>query len=246
MKNLILSIFLISSLSSFAGKTFDITIDIEDVYTKNRVASISLTFTNTKTKKVWQAASDDKGKLKLIEVKGNYFEVTISDKSGYYLSKTFDYSQQNNKDKLETFYLYPSEKVHQQWIAEEDEKYGDDNSGPLALDQNSGDMICGCSFDDFGDASYNGGAAEMQRFIANNVMYPQESIHMNEQGRVFVSYIVEVDGTITHVKVVKGSSPFLDAEAIRLVRIMQNWEPATCGANKVRSVCHLPINFTLN
>lgn len=95
------------------------------------------------------------------------------------------------------------------------------------------------------DAQFPGGAAEMQRWINNNVQYPQTSIEMNEQGRVYLSFVVEPDGSITNVKVERGVSPDLDKEAKRVVRRMPKWTPGEAGGKKIRARCRLPIIFTL-
>ena len=96
------------------------------------------------------------------------------------------------------------------------------------------------------EATFPGGPAAMQQWIAKNVQYPQTSIEMGEQGKVYVSFVVEPDGSITGVKVERGVSDDLDREAKRLVRSMPNWKPGESAGKKARTRCRLPINFTLN
>ncbi|MCH2223996.1 MAG: energy transducer TonB [Crocinitomicaceae bacterium] len=95
------------------------------------------------------------------------------------------------------------------------------------------------------EAGFPGGAAEMQRFISENVEYPQTAIEMNEQGRVYLSFVVEPDGKITNIEVKRGVSGDLDREAKRVLRKMPKWTPGEAGGKKVRTRCSLPINFTL-
>lgn len=95
------------------------------------------------------------------------------------------------------------------------------------------------------EAQFPGGAAEMQKWIGQNVQYPQTSIEMNEQGRVYLSFVVEPDGSITNVTVERGVSSDLDKEAKRVVRAMPHWTPGEAGGKKVRTRCRLPIIFTL-
>ncbi len=99
-------------------------------------------------------------------------------------------------------------------------------------------------FPDF-EAQFSGGAEGMQQWIATNVQYPQEAITMNEQGRVYLSFIVEANGEITNIEVERGVSESLDAEAVRLLQTMPNWIPGEAKGKKVRTRCRLPINFTL-
>jgi protein TonB len=96
------------------------------------------------------------------------------------------------------------------------------------------------------EASFPGGSAEMIKFINSNIKYPQTSIEMNEKGRVYLSFIVEPDGSITNIAVERGVSADLDREAKRLVRQMPRWVPGEAKGKKVRSRCRLPINFSLN
>jgi len=96
------------------------------------------------------------------------------------------------------------------------------------------------------EASFLGGAAAMQRWIAENVIYPQSSIEMNEQGRVYLSFVVEADGSLSNIEIERGVSQDLDKEAKRLIRKMPNWEAGEAKGKKARTLCRLPINFTLN
>lgn len=96
------------------------------------------------------------------------------------------------------------------------------------------------------EATFPGGPAEMQKWIAKNVQYPQTSIELGEQGKVYVSFVVEPDGTVSGVQVERGVSDDLDREAKRLVRSMPKWTPGEAGGKKARTRCRLPINFTLN
>lgn len=89
-------------------------------------------------------------------------------------------------------------------------------------------------------------AVAMQSWIVKNVKYPQTSIELNEQGRVYLSFVVELDGSISNISVERGVSTDLDREAKRLLRNMPKWVPGEAKGKKVRTRCRLPINFTLN
>jgi len=96
------------------------------------------------------------------------------------------------------------------------------------------------------EASFPGGQAELMKFIQTNVQYPETSIDMDEQGKVYLSFVVGADGKISQVKVERGVSKDLDREAKRVVRSMPNWTPGEAGGKKVPTRCRLPIVFTLN
>jgi len=81
------------------------------------------------------------------------------------------------------------------------------------------------------EAQFNGGEAAMQRWMQENLEYPEISMEMGEQGKVYV---------------LKGISRDLDNEAKRLVRAMPLWQPGETRGLKVRSYFTMPINFELN
>ena len=69
---------------------------------------------------------------------------------------------------------------------------------------------------------------------------------MMDQGRVYISFVVEKDGTITDVKVDRSISKELDREAKRIVRLMPKWVAGETKGEKVRTRCSLPISFAIN
>jgi protein TonB len=95
------------------------------------------------------------------------------------------------------------------------------------------------------EAEFPGGAAELQRWINQNVQYPETAIEMEDQGKVYLSFVVEPDGSITNIKVERGVTKELDREAKRVVRKMPKWNAGEAGGKKVRTRCRLPIVFTL-
>lgn len=95
------------------------------------------------------------------------------------------------------------------------------------------------------EASFPGGAAAMKKWLEDNLNYPEESITLNEQGRVYVSFVVEIDGNISNVKVERGVSKALDAEAKRLIRSMPKWTAGEIRGMKVRTRCRLPVVFRI-
>jgi len=87
-----------------------------------------------------------------------------------------------------------------------------------------------------------GGMAGWSKFIQRNLRYPDT----DAQGRVFVSFVVERDGSLSNVKILKGVSPELDAEALRVIRMAPKWKPGMQGGQPVRVQFNIPINFQQN
>ena len=96
------------------------------------------------------------------------------------------------------------------------------------------------------EAEFPGGQEAMHAFIVENLQYPDVSLEMKEQGVVYVSFIVEKDGSLSDIVVVRGVSADLDREARRVVRLMPKWTPAELKGKPVRSRYQLPLKFKLD
>jgi TonB family protein len=88
---------------------------------------------------------------------------------------------------------------------------------------------------------YPGGTEKMFEFIADNLRWPDDDACI--QGRVVVSFIVEKDGSLTDVKVIKSVDPAFDKEAIRVVKSMPKWEPGMWRGKPARVKYYIPISF---
>lgn len=88
-----------------------------------------------------------------------------------------------------------------------------------------------------------GGVSAFNEFIARNVAYPAQARRMDVQGKVFVEFIVERDGTLTNIKVIKGIGAGCDEEAVRVVGIAPKWIPGKQRGKPVRQKMILPIAF---
>jgi protein TonB len=89
------------------------------------------------------------------------------------------------------------------------------------------------------------GMTDYYKFISENLSYPLNAKTKGTEGKVFVEFIVETDGTLSDVKVMKGVSPELDAEALRVVKLSPRWVPGKQDGVSVRQKMVLPINFSL-
>jgi len=93
--------------------------------------------------------------------------------------------------------------------------------------------------------AFPGGMEAMIQFISNNIQYPADAQKQKVDGRVLVNFVVEKDGSITEVKVIKPTFPSLDAEAVRVVKAMPKWKPGYQKGQAVRVQFTMPINFSL-
>jgi periplasmic protein TonB len=95
------------------------------------------------------------------------------------------------------------------------------------------------------EPTFPGGEEAMMVFIKKNVLYPESAIIGGQEGKVYVSFVVERDGSISNVTIVRGVSPELDNEALRVVKMMPNWIPGIDHARIVRTIVTIPIVFKL-
>jgi protein TonB len=93
--------------------------------------------------------------------------------------------------------------------------------------------------------SYPGGDAECIKFIKANVKYPEIAKENQISGTVYVSFVVNKDGNITDIKIVRSPDESLSREAIRVVKLMPPWKPGRQNNTAVRVQFNLPIKFTL-
>lgn len=94
-------------------------------------------------------------------------------------------------------------------------------------------------------AEFPGGMEELMKWLTNNIRYPEEAMKNDTQGRVIVKFIIEEDGKISNPTIVRGVSPELDKEALRVVSEMPTWTPGEVNGKPVASYFNLPIAFKL-
>ena len=94
-------------------------------------------------------------------------------------------------------------------------------------------------------AHYPGGEEAMNEFLLKNLRYPQEALENGEQGKVFLEFIVEKDGSLTNIQIMRSVSQELDKEAKRLIQAMPNWIPGEMSGEKKRTRVRLPVIFVL-
>jgi protein TonB len=93
--------------------------------------------------------------------------------------------------------------------------------------------------------SFPGGEQARMRYLSNNIDYPQLARESGIQGTVYVTFVVEKDGSITDVRVLRGIGGGCDKEAIRVVKEMPRWEAGMQRGKPVRVQFNMPIRFTL-
>ena len=92
---------------------------------------------------------------------------------------------------------------------------------------------------------FPGGTAKLAEYLQKNIKYPQMARESGIQGRVFVNFVVEPDGHVSYVKVLRSLGGGCDEEALRVVKAMPKWKPGKQRGKPVRVSYILPVNFKL-
>ena len=92
---------------------------------------------------------------------------------------------------------------------------------------------------------FPGGEAALLKYIAKNTRYPEIAKENGITGRVFVQFVINKKGEVVNVEVIRGVDPYLDAEALRVVKSLPNWAPGKQRGKPVKVSFQVPINFKL-
>lgn len=92
---------------------------------------------------------------------------------------------------------------------------------------------------------FPGGDAALMAYLRDNIHYPTVAAENGVQGRVVVGFVVERDGSITDVNVLRSVDPSLDREAMRVVKGMPRWTPGKQNGSAVRVKYQVPVTFRL-
>ncbi|MCL2327141.1 MAG: TonB family protein [Bacteroidetes bacterium] len=176
-------------------------------------------------------------------------QVSVKDKNGVYWVK-LDEGNLYNMETPRIFRLDSNKGVVKARITDDDDIYVDDGF-PIHIDEPPLSRPVEQEYvERYPDikAQYPGGMTELMKFINDNINYPQDAKDANIQGMVIVEFVVKTDGTIANVRVVKKVHPSLDAEAIRIVQLVQSmpkWKPASSNGVAVASYFQLPVQFRM-
>jgi len=89
------------------------------------------------------------------------------------------------------------------------------------------------------------GLEDYYRFLSRTLRYPANARRYGREGKVFIRFVIEVDGSLSHIEIVRGFDPECDNEALRVVKLSDKWKPGYLRGIPVRQSYTLPIAFKL-
>lgn len=95
-------------------------------------------------------------------------------------------------------------------------------------------------------AEFTGGPTKMWRYIIENLKYPEEAVKANITGKVWAQLIIEKDGGINNVSILKGIGFGCDEEVVRIVKAMPKWSAGMKDGKAVRTSYVLPVMFAMD
>lgn len=173
--------------------------------------------------------SDEYGFLEILPEKhqlgSGYKKLLDKAKSYNYSTRPQQISQQNSDNKVQVSTLKTNEDKHAEIEARE------------IFDEQEVFQIVEKM------PAFPGGEQELMEYIANNVVYPEKAREEGIRGRVFVGFVVEPDGSISNVKMLRSIGGGCDEEAMRVVKSMPKWKPGIQDGKAVRVFYQIPIFF---
>ncbi len=235
---LLLTFFSATSFS-FAAK---VKLEVRNAYDKSICfnAKLRIKYEGVGLTKIAKLEKDGTFKFK---VRNSVMVSAISEDKRYF-GQVLSLNREDNGT-TKVVYLYPT-REHDKTLLKEDgceitkEK-------PLAMLEKESEELKSVDQDNFPDqeAIFPGGTSDMKNYLGNNIRYPQMSMELGDQAKVYVEFIVNKDGSITCVQSKNKVPLHIMAESLRVIRKMPNWEPATVNGLAVRARCRIPINFKL-
>lgn len=234
MKHLLL-LFLLFSTPLFAAKIFTHEIIIYSVATMEPLKGITVRCTSkNEPAKVIEKVTDSYGFVLFSNLTEKEYTFWAIDTSGEYRDTQIYYYNPKRQNLLEFGYMSFNPEKEATLIAEKTK----------SIPYDSTDFVK-CSTEQWTDPNFPEGMKAIQTSFVHNLRYPQTAIEENIMGKVYLSFVIEADGTLTNLKVLRGVHKELDAEAIRVVAYLANWEPAKCNGDAIRAKMILPVSFSL-
>lgn len=221
------------------AKTYDFSLQLNSLLTGKPLQGISVIGEATKNQAEVSAISDQNGLVIFKGLTEKSIKFIITDPSGEHRETSY-LAIYNKKSEhwSGSLLLRLSEGKEVQLIASKKMPLGSDSSifqfKPLDCDTAL-----------ISQAEFPGGSSQLIKFIVKNMVYPQKAIDEGQQGRVYVAFVVEEDGSLSNIHIARGASPELDTEAIRLFCYMPKWKPFSCDGIPIRASYKVPLTFSL-
>ncbi|GAB5416633.1 MAG: hypothetical protein Crog4KO_21210 [Crocinitomicaceae bacterium] len=236
---LLLTFCLLGVKNTLAKPKFNVEILVRDNYTGEPISNVEILV----KQKGELLLTDVSGRIYLKEISEERLTIEISHAAYRHEIRHEYFKARQRKDCSFNYRLQPGRELLNQHLKPIIDKeiaklQSIDSAQYLPCDQDSTPERL--------NAQFPGGMKMFRHYISSNLIYPEESIDMEEQGKVYLSFIIEKDGSISNIKVERGVSTPLDREAKRLIQEMPDWIPSYCNGRPEATRLRIPLIFKLN
>lgn len=229
---LIAFLFLLLATPSFAAKTFRYCVTVFSM-NQQPLEGMIVRLTKKDGTKL-EANTDQLGQVLFTELREKDYVVMVNDPGGSYReTKVNYYNPKRENDSNEVSMRYSQEK-ETALILSKTKQFTPESTGSK-ID---------CDTSNQTSAEFPGGNKEFMIYIMNNMVFPEDVV--KNGGKVYIQFVIEKDGNITNIQIVRGVNPSIDAEAIRLIAYMPNWIPASCNGEPVKARARIPLSFIVH
>lgn len=226
--------------NAFASKTYSLVVSVVNAYDNVPFPGCTISITNQQGVSI-NARTNELGISVFSELVNETAVLAVNSGNKLYDVSRRELNYSKPKDEIITIYIYPTADYEKEILKLEDLKFGEASKDKSFITV-SEEIMAMCD-SNVVNPEFIGGTTAMNTFILNNIKFPDESSELGEKGKVMITFVVETNGTISHVQVLKGISKWIDREARRIIRLMPIWKPADCGGEKIRTRMNLPIQF---
>lgn len=230
MNQKIIYLFILLSIS-IKSISQEITITVMDALTLERCNDCNISISSKKDKYIRLMTKTNNNEFVILF--RNSITVSPSTNKTNYFGGFKTFSSKSGK-KRDTLWIFPNAQLEKEIFASN--KCIKSNFSERKVNKDAIDV------DVDGMARFKG---DFKKFLSKNMFYPHLAMELGDQGKVWVEFIVEKDGSISCPTILKSVSQELDAETLRVIRLMPNWTPATIDDEVVRTRCRIPISFIL-
>ncbi|MFN5786656.1 MAG: energy transducer TonB, partial [Flavobacteriia bacterium] len=243
MRSLFISmLFMIVSILGFAGKTYQMTIHVSSLLSGEALKGMVVRGVFEDGGEL-KGSTDENGNVVFQDLKAKEINFDITDPTNIHRAVQFFSYNSKKEDQVKYMSMRFTGVKEAELILSKKKSKDIDTSSITELMMKGLLENSDCDSAEYTSAEYPGGMREMMKFLINNLEYPQKAIEQGTMGKVYTRFIVEKNGSISNIEIVRGVSPEIDDEAIRILAYMPHWNPANCNNEPVRAMMMLPLNF---
>ncbi|MGK0309053.1 MAG: TonB family protein, partial [Urechidicola sp.] len=223
---LIIFLLALISTTAFSAKTYDLTITVYSLGEKKPLIGFRVACIESK-KYTGEGVTDENGTVTFHGISEKYLGFKVFDSSGVYQEKVLCCYNPSKESEEKEIHLSWTKEKETEFFETIDNNYISNVSGIIEQTTIGELLPKGNEITGFQPATHHEGIDAFYRHLGQTLKYPASCRDKNIEGAVHLSFLVQADGQVSHVKIIKGIVDEMDQEAIRAMRYVGSWNPAT-------------------